>query len=661
MRKWSFLILAQNKTFLLLFFITINLFFRLIYIGGESIFEDEAFSLYSSQQPLDKLLKILSQDRNPPLYFTLLHYWIRIGGIDSGWAKGLSVIFATGAAVFIFLIAWDFSGRLAAIIVSALFLTSGVVFTYSHEIRAFALSSLLCSASFYVYFRMVARAGIKHIFILGFLNACLLYSHFVTVFIPFAQGVGILLFVKENRQSFRILTGSFIITFLLFIPHIAIVISNVPKAGHFWLSKPDLKDLFYVFQTLSGTMKVFQLHVLFILAFIVILLFDRTHKIVKESFNYKVYLVLVLWYLVPVLGDYFVAQYTPVFRLKYLYYTTGGLFLLIAFIPGSLRIGWYFKLLITVILLYYPVRWINLRPDVTEDWKSFVPKVMEIKTEAIPVLISAHYKKIDFAYYYNKDIFRDYKNIISRLSSERIFCLGDSSGMAKVDLKETYMLIFVNSHNKGLDKDSTIHKNLLSQGFRESYRYGRWDVKMIVYRRNADFFKTHYAVISSDKFNNCQGWMKETLVNPVNHDTALYFYNGMEIEGDCGKQSAITNVMVKSGNFACRSGKDSPYGIGLLLKTDRLDGRRVIMYSADIFPEAKTYASLVISLEKEGKSLFRKDYRITDILAPGEWGKLELETVLPETYPEGSEIRIYIWNREEPAVYSDNIDIMFCY
>ena len=55
---------------------------RLFGIANESLWLDEATSLILVRMPLNELgVNLLKEDVHPPLYFTLLHFWL-IGGED---------------------------------------------------------------------------------------------------------------------------------------------------------------------------------------------------------------------------------------------------------------------------------------------------------------------------------------------------------------------------------------------------------------------------------------------------------------------------------------------------------------------------------------------------------------------------------------------------
>ena len=83
---------------------------------------DDAFSAFQSQQPLSNVYENLLFDRNPPLYFFLLHYWIKLFGLNVFFLKGLSVVFTTGIAILLWKISVKYFNQLTGLLVSVFFI-----------------------------------------------------------------------------------------------------------------------------------------------------------------------------------------------------------------------------------------------------------------------------------------------------------------------------------------------------------------------------------------------------------------------------------------------------------------------------------------------------------------------------------------------------------
>ena len=53
---------------------------RLYTLGDANVWWDEAYSVWLARMPLADVLRITAADVHPPLYYALLHGWIRLAG-----------------------------------------------------------------------------------------------------------------------------------------------------------------------------------------------------------------------------------------------------------------------------------------------------------------------------------------------------------------------------------------------------------------------------------------------------------------------------------------------------------------------------------------------------------------------------------------------------
>jgi hypothetical protein len=62
--------------------LAINLLFKGIYLGENSLAWDEPFSVYHAQLHADQLVDVLISGNNPPLYELFLHQWTSFFGLS---------------------------------------------------------------------------------------------------------------------------------------------------------------------------------------------------------------------------------------------------------------------------------------------------------------------------------------------------------------------------------------------------------------------------------------------------------------------------------------------------------------------------------------------------------------------------------------------------
>jgi len=636
-----------------------NLIIRFLALPTEGIYGDEPFTIFFAQQPIDNLYEKLMYDRNPPLYFFILHYWIKLFGIDSMYLKALSVLFASGAAAGILLIAGRFFNKQIAVVASALFILSNIQILYSHELRAFALSGMLVAFSFYFYLNTLTRPSKSSLIGLALVNVALLFSHYINVFVPIVQFICAFCFLIDYRKGFWYYVTSQVIAFILFLPWIKIVLENIPEAGEFWLQTPNLNELKFVFISLSGNLFQLKLHIVLISAFVMLLIFDRQKKFIEDSFRIRFFLLLLLWYLLPVLTDYALAQFTPVFRLPYLVYASIGLFILLAYITFSIKTHYLVKWALAIVILFQPVKHFTAFPRESEIWHEVVPKVVDIKDDNTAVLISAWYKHRAFAYYYNQEYFKDYENILTHLTDENIFCINNSSAFDNLDYSWANQVVFIKSHQKVVDPDKTIDQHILNHGYQLCDEFGELDVNVAVYKK---YWISCDSLIPAGQnttlISPCAEWDKTAFLDANTGDTVYHYLNDMEYDSICMIPRNISNIEAFSGDHSCLVNKNQEFSSTLKIDMVQVEIPKRIKVDFMALTEGAPQARMVISIDKNGNNLYREDLFLFDAIQQnGEWQNASKSFYLPELNKDKITLKIYLWNPETEDVFLDDFEV----
>ena len=76
--------------------------FRIHYLALDAIWWDEGYSVWISRFPLPRMIAETARDVHPPLYYALLHGWMRIAGHDEIAIRLLSVFFGLIAVTFVY-------------------------------------------------------------------------------------------------------------------------------------------------------------------------------------------------------------------------------------------------------------------------------------------------------------------------------------------------------------------------------------------------------------------------------------------------------------------------------------------------------------------------------------------------------------------------------
>ncbi|NND76731.1 MAG: hypothetical protein HKN39_00930 [Flavobacteriales bacterium] len=464
--------LFRSKWVMLAFFVIVmalNFFYKFCFLDQMHIHGDQAFSIFHSQKPLPELFTQLNKEANPPLYFTLLHFWIKLFGIGSVAVKSLSALFSVGAAFFIYLIGKRTGNLIAAILPSSLFLLSNVHFDFSHEVRAFSLVFFLASISIYLFTKVLEKPDLRSLIVLALVNAALPYCHYTSVLLPVTQFL-ILLFVFPNSNIFLKVGLSFVLSALLFIPQLLSLKNNIPD-DNFWLSKPSQIDLEFVLIKLTGHDPTHNLIYCCLILFVVLIVVNRFYPVFKTGFNYKYLLLFVSVYFIPVFLNYFIAQYSPVFRLRYMLFAGIGPLLALGYAIAYIRIPNLLKL---AALIYFVVKFQQgfipqKRPifqwDLASEW------VKERKTEKSLVYIVPYWRINDLGYYLDRDAFSQPSDYETILKSQNIYGLYTSKNMLKAH-DEFDSIILVQNNYWDSDKENSVLLELEKDGWVEEENNG---------------------------------------------------------------------------------------------------------------------------------------------------------------------------------------------
>jgi 4-amino-4-deoxy-L-arabinose transferase-like glycosyltransferase len=147
---------------------------RLHAIGRQRLWYDEALSVAQARESLPRLIADLAQhDVHPPLYFSLLHYWMLAVGDSELAVRLLSACFSTLAVAVCYALAARLGGRLAGTSVAVCATVSPLLIYYGQETRMYALLAVLATLAGYAFFRAVQGESRWWLAYLAFQSAAL--------------------------------------------------------------------------------------------------------------------------------------------------------------------------------------------------------------------------------------------------------------------------------------------------------------------------------------------------------------------------------------------------------------------------------------------------------------------------------------------------------
>lgn len=233
---------------------------RLYRLNAQSLWYDEAFSVYLARMSPSEILARTAADIQPPLYYLLLHGWIQRVGDGEAAVRGLSVLFGVLAVPLMYGVAWQlFKSRRAGLLAALLFAVSPLHLWYAQETRMYTLLVFLCLLSSYLLLIIVSRVPLlspgrgghrmedessflwpEGVLWLGFAAASIaaLYTHYFALFVLAFQAIYTLaVWGGHGFRSWRLVLGGLaagVLVVLAYLPWLPFVLTRYMADSSYW-------------------------------------------------------------------------------------------------------------------------------------------------------------------------------------------------------------------------------------------------------------------------------------------------------------------------------------------------------------------------------------------------------------------------------------------
>jgi len=358
-----------------------------LYFFTQSLWRDEAFSYFLAKKNIFEIIFLTAKDFNPPLYYLLLHFWIKIFGESEIALRSLSLVFYWFTIYLIFLFLNEIlkiKEKLFLFLFLFLFVVNPLFLYYAFEARMYTLLAFFSIWSSYAFL----KENKKQYLIASFFG---LFTHYFMIFVFISQLITYFLF-KKKLKKFQ-LKLFFYPAFLIFLWFIFVFFQKEKLlSGDFWINKPN----FFIIKNLTGILFTgfekyfgFSYPKMELLSFIITsliilaLLIKINKKIEKDIIFFYLFLNGFVIPLIIVLISYF----KPIFLPRYLIASSLSMLLLITFIInkiGKKIIGF----IIILVFLFFSFDYQKLQIKFRKK-SNYKKLYQEIKTLA---------KKNDFVY-----------------------------------------------------------------------------------------------------------------------------------------------------------------------------------------------------------------------------------------------------------------------
>jgi mannosyltransferase len=213
---------------------------------GIVYWHDEGISIGIASHDLTEIPRLLRQDGSPPLYYVLLHGWMRVFGAAEPATHLLSLLFSVGSVVAAWWAGRSLFGRRVGWFLLTLVAVSPFLAYYANETRMYSLVVLLATlftASFVHAFVYRRR---RHLVLFTISLVLLLYTHNWSSFLAFAAAVALVpcaVFAADRRRLVLDAALSFGLAGLAFLPWVPTLRYQRAHTGAPWAPIPTLLEV----------------------------------------------------------------------------------------------------------------------------------------------------------------------------------------------------------------------------------------------------------------------------------------------------------------------------------------------------------------------------------------------------------------------------------
>lgn len=220
------------------------------FFARSDLWADEVLSVNIAQLPLSDLEAALRRDGSPPLYYALLHFWMRLFGTGNDAVRALSGVFGVLALIPAWFVGRRLDWRRAraglqqpdarpiAWTLTLLLAASPFAIRYATEARMYSLVILLVFVGYLALARALERPSWGRLLVVAVVTGLLLYTHYWSFALLAVVGVWLLWRAvrgePEQRRPAAWAIGAIAVGTLSFLPWYSVFRDQAEHTGTPW-------------------------------------------------------------------------------------------------------------------------------------------------------------------------------------------------------------------------------------------------------------------------------------------------------------------------------------------------------------------------------------------------------------------------------------------
>jgi mannosyltransferase len=280
---------------------------------GRAYWVDEGISVGIASHPLSQIPGLLREDGSPPLFYFILHFWVRIFGTSPAATHVFPLVISLACIPLGYWAGTQLFDRRAGLAAAALLATSPFLNWYSTETRMYPLVVALSILGLTLAWRAVRdRSWVSGVgAVLAY--AGLLYTHDWGIYLALVTALvllGLALSAGDRRMAVAIAlaTGA---AFALWAPWLPSFVSQAQSTAAPWAVRPEIGDFFADPSTaLGGTVGMVVVPVAAFAAY-----WTRRHRSIRDT---HLAALLGAIGIITVVAGFVGAQIEPSWTVRYL-------------------------------------------------------------------------------------------------------------------------------------------------------------------------------------------------------------------------------------------------------------------------------------------------------------------------------------------------------
>ena len=197
---------------------------------------DEALTVNIARLPLGDIPGALRHDGSPPLYYFLLHGWIRLFGDGDVAVRALSGVLGVAALPLVWVAGRRLAGRTVAWTAVVLLATSPFGIRFGTEARMYSLVTLLTLLGCVALLSVLESPSPRHLAGLAAVTGGLLLTHYWALYLAVAVAMPLLFLARRGRKAHRARLALLAMAggSLLFLPWVPTFLSQLRHTGTPW-------------------------------------------------------------------------------------------------------------------------------------------------------------------------------------------------------------------------------------------------------------------------------------------------------------------------------------------------------------------------------------------------------------------------------------------